>query len=170
MLWRGGVIVPLGDREGLLPLRKNAFIASSAGSPGRYITAWRLGIILGFDAGTLSTEPNDVIEFCRDTVVDKSPISSEIDERNDLADGVRERALVLGTVFTILRVVHAGVLAAISTLLKKGIWPVGSTLFNGSLSQYAYALIPPSPNGLQLSGLLKRINTGLNARYPWPNK
>ena len=47
---------------------------------------------------------------------------------------------------------------------KKKKCPVGSCLIIGSLSQYAYALIPPSPNGLQLSGLLKRINTGLNAR------
>ncbi|MNI66280.1 hypothetical protein D3C73_1218330 [compost metagenome] len=46
--------------------------------------------------------------------------------------------------------------------------PVRSIRFLGSPPQYPYAFNPPSPNGLQLSGLLNRINTGLNCRYPLP--
>ncbi|MNH94184.1 hypothetical protein D3C81_449280 [compost metagenome] len=48
--------------------------------------------------------------------------------------------------------------------------PDGSTRFTGSPTPYAYAFTPPFPNGLKLSGLLNRINTGLNARYPFPSK
>jgi hypothetical protein len=46
--------------------------------------------------------------------------------------------------------------------------PFGSFRLTGSPAQYAYAFNPPFPNGLQLSALLKRINTGLNWRYPFP--
>jgi hypothetical protein len=39
--------------------------------------------------------------------------------------------------------------------------PLGSLSFIGSPSQYAYEFMPASPNGLNESGLLKRINLGL---------
>ncbi|MNZ88261.1 hypothetical protein D3C78_1071490 [compost metagenome] len=59
---------------------------------------------------------------------------------------------------------------AIPEVIFPNICPLGSCLFMGSPAQYAYAFNPPSPNGLQLSELLNRINTGLKARYPFPNK
>ncbi|MNT48697.1 hypothetical protein D3C72_1854930 [compost metagenome] len=45
-----------------------------------------------------------------------------------------------------------------------GLCPFGSAKLIGSPKQYEYEFNPPFPNGLKLSGLLKRINTGLKAR------
>jgi hypothetical protein len=51
----------------------------------------------------------------------------------------------------------------------RNICPVGSARLTGSLAQYAYGLMPPAPNGLKLSGELKRISPGRYQRYPLPS-
>ncbi|MCY1463526.1 hypothetical protein D3C76_1271270 [compost metagenome] len=64
-----------------------------------------------------------------------------------------------GGPFFVLKNLNADLIA-----LNREKWPLSSFRLIGSPKQYTYGFKPPFPNGLKLSGLLNRINTGLNAR------